>query len=40
MLRKKIDEKRGQQVLFKHHRYFFYITNDPDLTAEQVVREA
>ena len=40
MLRKKIDEKRGQKVLFEHHRYFFYITNDRDMTAEQVVREA
>jgi hypothetical protein len=40
VLRKKIDEKRGQKVLFEDHRYFFYVTNDPDLTAEQVVRES
>jgi hypothetical protein len=40
VLRKKIDEKRGQKVLFERHRYFFYVTNDPDLTAEQVVRES
>ncbi len=40
VLRKKIDEKRGQTVLFEQHRYFFYVTNDPDLTAEQVVRES
>ena len=40
VLRKKIDEKCGQKVMFEGHRYFFYVTNDPDLTAEQVVREA
>lgn len=40
VLRKKIDEKQGQKVLFEQHRYFFYVTNDTDLTAEQVVREA
>jgi hypothetical protein len=40
VLRKKIDEKCGQEVLFEQHRYFFYVTNDPDLTAEQVVFEA
>ena len=40
VLRKEIDEKRGQQVLFEQHRYFFYVTNDPDMGAEQVVREA
>ena len=39
-LRKKIDEKEGQQVLFEKHRYFFYVTNDPDMTPEQVVRES
>jgi len=40
VLRKKIDEKRGQEVLFERYRYFFYVTNDPDLTAEQVVGES
>ena len=40
VLRKKIDEKRGQKVLFEKYRYFFYVTNDPDMTAEQVVRES
>jgi hypothetical protein len=40
VLRKKIDEKRGQKVLFERYRYFFYVTNDADLTAEQVVRES
>jgi len=39
-LRKKIDEKCGQEVLFEQYRYFFYVTNDDDLTAEQVVFEA
>jgi len=27
-LRKKLSVERGQQVLFKDYRYFFYITND------------
>ena len=40
VLRKKIDEKRGQKVLFEQYRYFFYVTNDDDLTAEQVVFES
>jgi len=40
VLRKKIDEKCGQEVLFEQYRYFFYVTNDDDLTAEQVVFEA
>jgi len=40
VLRKKIDEKHGQKVMFEHYRYFFYVTNDPDMTAEQVVRES
>ena len=40
VLRKKIDEKRGQKILFERYRYFFYVTNDPDMTTEQVVREA
>jgi Transposase DDE domain group 1 len=30
----------GQGVLFNTFRYFFYITNDTDLTADQVVAEA
>jgi hypothetical protein len=40
VLRKKIDEKRGQKVLFEQHRYFFYVTNDEEMTAEEVVRES
>jgi len=39
-LRKTIDEERGQLCLDTHTRYFFYITNDREMTAEQVVREA
>ncbi|MEM7605523.1 MAG: IS1380 family transposase [Myxococcota bacterium] len=39
-LRKTILEYRGQRCIDQLHRYFFYITNDPSLTAEQVVREA
>jgi len=39
-LRKTILEEKGQVCLGTHTRYFFYITNDRDLSAEQVVREA
>lgn len=39
-LRKLISEERGQLLLDVKTRYFFYITNDGALTAEQVVREA
>lgn len=39
-LRKTISNERGQQVLFDELRYFFYITNDFSLTADQVVHEA
>jgi len=40
VLRKEIEERRGQAVLITNYRYFFYVTNDPDLTAREVVREA
>ena len=40
VLRKEIEERKGQTVLIKNYRYFFYVTNDPDLTAEEVVRES
>jgi hypothetical protein len=40
VLRKRIEEKRGQKALFEQYRYFFYVTNDDNLTTEQVVREA
>ncbi len=39
-LRKTISNERGQDVLFEEYRYFFYITNDFTLTADQVVDEA
>jgi len=39
-LRKLISEERGQLLLDVKTRYFFYITNDKELSAEQVVREA
>jgi len=39
-LRKLISEERGQLLLDVKTRYFFYITNDAKLGAEQVVREA
>ena len=39
-LRKTIDEERGQLCLDTHTRYYFYITNDREMSAEQVVREA
>jgi hypothetical protein len=40
VLRKTIVEERGQLCLGQNHRYFFYITNDREMTAEEVVREA
>ena len=39
-LRKNISVERGDNVLFEEYRYFFYITNDTDLTADEVVGEA
>jgi hypothetical protein len=39
-LRKTIIEERGQLCLGETHRYFFYVTNDREMTCEQVVREA
>lgn len=39
-VRKRIVEERGQRCLDEHHRYFFYITNNRELTAAQVVAEA
>jgi hypothetical protein len=40
VLRKLISEERGQILLDVKTRYFFYITNDVGLSAEEVVREA
>ena len=39
-LRKNLSIERGDNVLFEEYRYFFYITNDRNLTAHQVVAEA
>jgi hypothetical protein len=40
VVRKTIVEERGQQCLGTSYRYFFYITNDRNLPAREVVREA
>ena len=39
-LRKNISVERGDNVLFEEWRYFFYITNDWNLTADEVIGEA
>ena len=39
-LRKDLSVERGDNVLFHETRYFFYITNDWSMTADQVVAEA
>jgi DDE family transposase len=39
-LRKNISVERGENVLFSEYRYFFYITNDRDMTAEEVIDQA
>jgi hypothetical protein len=40
VLRKNISVERGELALFDEVRYFFFITNDRQLSTEQVVREA
>lgn len=40
VLKKHIQEERGQQCLGTNIRYFFYVTNDREMTKEQVVFEA
>jgi hypothetical protein len=40
VLRKNISVEKGDHALFDDIRYFFYITNDPDMDALQVVIEA
>jgi hypothetical protein len=37
VLRKKLATEKGQMRLFEEYRYFFYITNDRDMSADQVV---
>lgn len=39
-LRKNISVERADNVLFCEYRYFFYITNDWNMTADEVVAEA
>jgi hypothetical protein len=39
-VRKNLSIERGDNVLFEEYRYFFYITNDWQLSADQVVAEA
>lgn len=39
-LRKNITVAKGDLALFDEIRYFFYITNDRNMTAEEVVRES
>jgi len=36
-LRKRISVEKGQDKLFEEYRYFFYITNDRDSTAKEIV---
>jgi hypothetical protein len=40
VLRKRLATDQGQMRLFEEYRYFFYITNDRDLSAEEVVFSA
>ena len=40
VLRKQIVEERGQLTMGCHYRYFFYITNDRNLSCAKVVAEA
>lgn len=39
-LRKNLSVERGHEVLFFEYRYFFYITNDWDMSADEVVAQA
>jgi hypothetical protein len=40
VLRKRVEVSKGQLRLFEEYRYFFYITNDRTMTAEEVVFSA
>ena len=40
VLKKNIREEKGQLCLGVKVRYFFYVTNDPSLSPEQIVRES
>jgi hypothetical protein len=39
-LRKNISVERGENVLFDEYRYFFYITNEEEMTPDEVVDQA
>jgi hypothetical protein len=39
-LRKNLSVERGENVLFDEYRFFFYITNDWNLSADEVIGEA
>jgi hypothetical protein len=39
-LRKNLSVERSENVLFSEYRYFFYITNDRDMTADEIINEA
>jgi hypothetical protein len=40
VLRKRLATEKGQMRLFEEYRYFFFITNDQDMPADQVVLSA
>ena len=40
VLRKNLSIERGDIVLFDEYRYFFYITNDRERTADEAIAEA
>ena len=39
-LRKNISVERAENVLFSEYKYFFYITNEADMTASEVIDQA
>ena len=39
-VRKNLSVEKGEKVLFDDYRYFFYITNDHNMSMSEVVREA
>jgi len=39
-LRKNISVERGENALFSEYRYFFYITNDRNMTADEIIDQA
>ena len=40
VVRKRLGTDKGQMRLFEEYRYFFYITNDRKMTADEVVFSA